>query len=102
MIELIIPEPCKSCKGMWLKVRQSELFIDADGHMKYTQPEVHCVHRPTCYKMREPVDDEKKLADKIADFLDAHPDKAITVSMHCEGGDWKHIVSIDDKNIGKF
>ena len=70
--------------------------------MKYTQPEVHCVHRPTCYKMREPVDDEKKLADKIADFLDAHPDKAITVSMHCEGGDWKHIVSIDDKNIAKF
>ena len=102
MIELVIPEPCKSCHGMWIAVKQPLTYIDSDGHMKQQPVEVYCVHEKVCRKLNEIRDDAELLADKIADFLDAHPDKAITVSMHCEGGDWKHIVSIDDKNIGKF
>lgn len=102
MIQLVIPEPCKSCKGMWLKVEQPSYIIDCDGHMKDRPAEVRCVHEKVCHKLREPVDDERKLAESIANYLDTHMDKAISVSMHMVNGEWMHTVSIEDKKIGKF
>lgn len=102
MIDLIIQEPCKSCQGMWLAVKQPLTYIDSDGHMKQQPVEVYCVHEKVCHKLREPVDDERKLAESIANYLDTHMDKAISVSMHMVNGEWMHTVSIEDKKIGKF
>lgn len=102
MIDLIIQEPCRSCQGLWLKVEQPAYIIDRDGHMKDRPAEVRCVHEKVCSKLKEPVDDEKKLADKIADFLDTHPDKAISVMMHMVGDGWKHQVKIEPKKYGEW
>lgn len=101
MIELVIPEPCKNCQGMWLAVKQPLTYIDSDGHMKQQPVEVYCVHEKVCHKLHGQRTDEQKLADDIRVFLDEHPNKAITVSMHMDGGEYKHIVEIQDRKAFK-
>ena len=102
MIDLIIQEPCRSCQGMWLAVKQPLTYIDSDGHMKQQPVEIYCVHEKVCKKLNEIRDDADLLTDKIATFLDENPDKDISVQLHCEGGDWKHIVRIEKRKYAKF
>ena len=102
MIDLVIQEPCKSCQGMWLAVKQPLTYIDSDGYMKQQPVEVYCVHEKVCKKLNEIRDDADLLTDKIATFLDENPDKDISVQLHCEGGDWKHIVRIEKREYAKF
>lgn len=102
MIDLIIQEPCKSCQGMWLAVKQPLTYIDSDGHMKQQPVEVYCVHEKVCKKLNEIRDDADLLADKIKTFLDENPDKAITVSMHMVGDHWEHKVEIEKKKVGEW
>ena len=102
MIDLVIQEPCKSCQGMWLAVKQPLTYIDSDGYMKQQPVEVYCVHEKVCKKLNEIRDDADLLTDKIATFLDENPDKDISVQLHCEGGDWKHIVRIEKRKYAKF
>lgn len=102
MIDLVIQEPCRSCQGIWLKMEQPAYIIDCDGHMKNRPVEVRCVHEKVCSKLNAPKDDDEQLAEKIKEYLDTHPDKDISVQLHCEGGDWKHEVRIEKRKYAKF
>lgn len=102
MIDLVIKEPCRSCQGMWLAVKQPLTYIDSDGHMKQQPVEIYCVHEKVCKKLNEIRDDADLLADKIATFLDENPDKAISVAMHMMGNEWKHEVRIEPRKYGDW
>lgn len=45
---------------------------------------------------------EKLLVMMIKRFLDENPDKDILVTMHMEGGQWKHEVRIEPKKYGEW
>ena len=45
---------------------------------------------------------ERLMCRMIEMFLDEHPEKEITVTLHCVGGEWRHKVEIKEKNIAKF
>lgn len=45
---------------------------------------------------------EKLLVLMIKQFLDENPDKDISVTMHMEGGQWKHEVRIEPKRFGEW